>query len=111
MIGICPQSVDVENIPIAPLLPAESATKVYNLLNDNQNDLNRVNVPNNGLSVKIISKPEAMQLPIERLFPQVPEVYNQQVCVFCQYFLHYLQNAITNPSTEVCYLYLKFMFF
>ncbi|GJQ68926.1 Sap-r [Trypoxylus dichotomus] len=100
VIGLCPQSRDADEVPIAPLLPAESATKVYNLLHDNEDDLARVNVQNNGLSVKIMSKPESLQLPIERLFPQVPETYNRQVCVFCQYFLHYVQTAITDPTTE-----------
>ncbi|KAI4457688.1 saposin-related [Holotrichia oblita] len=100
MIGICPQSVNVDAIPIAPLLPVESAPKAYNLLHDNEDDLTRVNVPNKGLSVKIVSKPESMQLPIERLFPQVPEVYNKEVCIFCQYFLHYIQTAISDPATE-----------
>lgn len=101
MIGICPKTSNVEDIPIAPLLPVEGANKAYNLLHDNEDDLARVNVNNNDLTVKIMSKPEHMQLPIERLFPKVPETYNRQVCIFCQYFLHYLQTAITNPSTEV----------
>ncbi|KRT84834.1 hypothetical protein AMK59_1027, partial [Oryctes borbonicus] len=100
IIGLCPESLDADEIPIAPLLPVGSATKAYNLLHDNEDDLARVNVPDNGLSVKIMSKPESMQLPIERLFPQVPDVYNRQACVFCQYLLHYVQTAITNPVTE-----------
>lgn len=101
VIGICPQRINVDAIPIAPLLPVESVSKVNSLLNDNEDDLARVKMPNNGLSVKIVSKPEAMQLPIERLFPKVPEVYNKEVCIFCQYFLHYIQTAISDPATEV----------
>jgi hypothetical protein len=47
---------------------------------------------------------EKTQLPIERMMPQtVVYINNKNVCVFCQYFLHYVQQAITNPKTEVLY--------
>lgn len=45
---------------------------------------------------------EKSQLPLERMMPQtVVYINNKDVCVFCQYFLHYVQQAITNPTTEV----------
>jgi hypothetical protein len=47
---------------------------------------------------------EKTQLPIERMMPQtVVYINNKEVCTFCQYFLHYVQVAITNPKTEVLY--------
>jgi hypothetical protein len=42
------------------------------------------------------------QLPVDRMLPQtVMDVSNKEECVFCQYFLHYVQQAITDPKTEV----------
>lgn len=54
-------------------------------------------------NVKIMSTPEEAQLPIDLLTPPHTQVvYNSEVCVFCEYFLHYVQEAITNPTSEVC---------
>jgi hypothetical protein len=45
---------------------------------------------------------ETAQLPLERMVPQsVVYINNKEGCIFCQYFLHYVQQAITNPRTEV----------
>lgn len=45
---------------------------------------------------------ERAQLPVERMLPQtVVYVNNKEGCIFCQYFLHYVQQAITDPKTEV----------
>lgn len=91
-------------MPISPLLPIESVDKATELMAENQeNKLHRVNLEKAGSNVQILQKPEMMQLPIERIFPSfgAPEVYNQQTCVFCEYLLHYLQEAITEPATEV----------
>jgi hypothetical protein len=45
---------------------------------------------------------ENAQLPVDRMLPQtVLYVSNKEECVFCQYFLHYVQQAITDPKTEV----------
>ena len=56
------------------------------------------------------SEAEEMQLPIERIhapfsslaFPQM-DVKGRTSCAFCEYLLHYLQQAITTPSTEVTF--------
>lgn len=49
------------------------------------------------------------QLPVDRMLPQtVVYVNNKEECVFCQYFLHYVQQAITDPETEV--LHTLFLF-
>jgi hypothetical protein len=45
---------------------------------------------------------EKVQLPAERMLPQtVVYVNNKEECIFCQYFLHYVQTALTDPATEV----------
>jgi len=44
---------------------------------------------------------ENAQLPMERMLPQtVVYINNKEGCTFCQYFLHYVQQAITDPETE-----------
>ncbi|XP_022910966.2 prosaposin [Onthophagus taurus] len=91
LIGICPTNLDdYEDVPIRPLLPVQSANKAIALAGKKVGKVN-------------LEKPEMMQLPIERVFPPFGapnEVYNQQACVFCEYLLHYLQEAITEPSSE-----------
>ena len=51
------------------------------------------------------SEAEEMQLPLERLMPlplvQSESVDGMKACTFCEYLLHYIQDAITNPVTEV----------
>lgn len=52
------------------------------------------------------SEVEAMQLPIERLMPfPISQgglgVEGKESCAFCEYVLHYIQEAITDPVTEV----------
>ncbi|CAH1175910.1 unnamed protein product [Phaedon cochleariae] len=92
-IGICPSS-DKEVALIAPLLPSQSADLALSLSSHTDKPL--VNIPP--------ALPELTadnQLPIDRLMPPHTQVlYNKEVCEFCQYFLHYLQVAITDPKTE-----------
>lgn len=51
------------------------------------------------------SEAEEMQLPIERLAPfpllQVESVNGKEACALCEYLLHYIQDIVTNPATEV----------
>lgn len=82
---------------IAPLLTEESSKKALKIMNENKGQLD-----SNNANVKIIQSPEMMQLPIERLTPHyLNSIYNRQTCVFCEYFLHYVQEAITKTSTVV----------
>lgn len=95
--GICPRNNTQDQPPIMPLLPVET----QEMLEITPAPVIRVNVAKDGSSVKIMQRPEELQLPIERLMPpHAQEMYNSETCVFCEYFLHYLQQAITNPSTE-----------
>ncbi|XP_063217466.1 prosaposin [Bacillus rossius redtenbacheri] len=62
--------------------------------------LHRVSLTKDDSAVKA-SHVGAFQLPAERLMPQAMlGVGNKDACEFCQYFLHYLQQAITAPKTE-----------
>lgn len=64
--------------------------------------MGRINMDVEESSVMILQTPQQAQLPIERLIPpHVQIMYDTQLCTFCEYFLHYVQQAITNPSTEV----------
>ncbi|KAL1505900.1 hypothetical protein ABEB36_005353 [Hypothenemus hampei] len=100
LIGICPgNSKDIG--VVAPLLTPEA----IEALNSNQ-ALRQGS--RHGLEVRVMKPKEeklpevnmSMQLPIDRLMPAHLQVYNQQFCVFCQYFLHYVQNEITDPTVE-----------
>jgi len=49
---------------------------------------------------------EEMQLPIERITPpllQGASVGGKTTCALCEYILHYIQDSMTNPATEVIY--------
>lgn len=80
MAGICRTGNNFA-FAIIPVLPAESAKKAVQLSKPGT-----------------LQSPDLMQLPIERMHK--PAVYNKQLCTFCEYFLHYVQQAITDPKTE-----------
>lgn len=57
-----------------------------------------------------------MQLPIERLvpFPMLEGslgTQGKETCALCEYILHFIQEAITNPTTEVINLEYLFIYF
>jgi len=103
MIGICPPPalMEIDNSsPIVPLLPYETAQNP--LLSARPIvPIGRVGVSKPGSSVQILQTPELAQLPIERLMPQTLTIIGDtKLCVFCEYFLHYVQQAMTDPVTE-----------
>lgn len=54
------------------------------------------------------ARPETAQLPIELLMPpHIQNIYSKETCLFCEYFLHFVQESITDPKTEVNIFYLK----
>lgn len=104
--GICPEpGKTITNGPIMPLVPQRSAEIGVRILNAHKTK--NVGVGGSGQR-KIFPKTEAdeMQLPIERFQPfatlAMPnmDVEGQASCAFCEYFLHYVQQAITSPTTE-----------
>lgn len=72
----------------------------------------RVGINRGGASVQVIQSPELSQLPIERIMPHTLTIIgNTELCQFCEYFLHFVQQAITDPATEVSFnFYLKAYF-
>lgn len=87
---------------LTPAQPVDSIIPAARLTPANDKDTGFVTVP---IGVKggvvRVSDLERAQLPIERMLPQtVVYVNNKEGCIFCQYFLHYVQNAITDPKTE-----------
>ncbi|CAG9854593.1 unnamed protein product [Phyllotreta striolata] len=101
-IGICSVTEHQESF-IAPLLPAdgESAKKAIEISNSQAKPLVHIklssDVSNTRVYPAIIAE---QQLPIDTMMPHTELLYNKQVCEFCEYFLHYVQNAITDPKTE-----------
>ncbi|KAK9878890.1 hypothetical protein WA026_003719 [Henosepilachna vigintioctopunctata] len=111
ILGMCPKKLEDENTPIVPLLPESSADTLEIRPVFNKPKLIRVPLKKNIQTVQVVSipannlpnigKPEDAQLPIDLLISPVHQLrYNKEVCEFCQFFLHYVQQEITRPSTE-----------
>jgi saposin len=99
--GICPNNGTRQQAAIIPLLPVQTAQIALEITPaPTQKPLIRINMGKDSSSVKIMESPEQAQLPIDRLMPPHSQLYNSETCVFCEYFLHYLQQAITDPATE-----------
>ncbi|XP_066248401.1 prosaposin [Euwallacea similis] len=98
IIGICPSTM-VEGL-VAPLLPVENVDSAMRLRDQlsHQDDI-VVQVNKIKPSSQILSAQE-MQLPIDLLVPPHQQLYNPEVCTFCQYFLHFLQQEISDPTIE-----------
>uniref|UniRef100_A0A1B6M406 Pulmonary surfactant-associated protein B n=1 Tax=Graphocephala atropunctata TaxID=36148 RepID=A0A1B6M406_9HEMI len=94
-IGICPKSTSAVH-PLYPLVPAHVADS----LNKQPSGLHRVPLVNSGVSVHVGSHPlqvSEAQLPLDSLV-LVPG--DKNLCQMCEYFLHFLQNELTNPINE-----------
>ncbi|KAJ8939162.1 hypothetical protein NQ314_011212 [Rhamnusium bicolor] len=101
MMGICKSSKEQKEVLIAPLLPVETAEQALRITPGTRKPLVRVGISKD-TSVKVIPPVnEQLQLPIDLLVPPHTQAfYNSEVCIFCEYFLHYVQQAITSPTTE-----------
>lgn len=99
------------------MLPPETARKSVQIMTvdrsrligqDEKNSYRRkgnVEIIQEGAEVKV-NRPELVQLPIERMNPVSLTLNgNTQLCTFCEYFLHFLQEEITKPKTEVVKVY------
>lgn len=100
MSGICPAPQIVQNQPIWPLLPSHQAEIGVRIL---KNTANKMKTELSEEWDK--SEAESMQLPIERMTPLIAmqsenSVSGAKTCALCEYLLHYIQQAITNPTTE-----------
>ncbi|GLV43603.1 Saposin-related [Carabus blaptoides fortunei] len=111
MIGICKDNDTVENGPMWALLPPKTASKLVQILAQPQGKLigsdeaksyksKTVKIVQVGSEVNV-DHPELVQLPIERMMPDSLTLSgNTQLCTFCEYFLHFIQQEITDPKTE-----------
>lgn len=85
---------------MAPLLTVDTA-KAVEFMTKNK-PLVHVPLTKEPHTVRILPPVEEQQLPIERVMPpELTVLYNKEVCEFCEYFLHFVQQEITNPKTEV----------
>ncbi|XP_066593748.1 prosaposin [Prorops nasuta] len=96
MTDICPAPQRIsQSGPIWPLLPEKTAQLGIRILNEEKSEKSHKNL-----------EAEEMQLPIERMSPPLilmaPEmdVKGKETCAFCEYLLHYIQQAISSPATE-----------
>ncbi|KAF5305454.1 hypothetical protein FQA39_LY01545 [Lamprigera yunnana] len=82
--GICPKpGLYDDKAHLIPLLPLETVENMHKALQPAPLD------------------PKLMQLPIERVMPpSLTVIGNTELCTFCQYFLHFVQQVITEPATE-----------
>jgi saposin len=100
-IGICKVTDEKTNNLIAPLLSPESAKKALEISSEKK-PLIHIKVTSGMSSLDAMSEINPQQqLPIDLLMsPHTQILYNKEVCAFCQLFLHYMQNALTEPKTE-----------
>lgn len=109
--GICPSPGTKESVgPIMPLLPMKTAEIGVRILNEKKKH-KKYNLGENGAGIRKINKyseAEKMQLPIERIsnplsllsFPNM-DTKGQELCAFCEYLLHEIQQVISDPKSEV----------
>ncbi|XP_076239363.1 prosaposin isoform X2 [Calliopsis andreniformis] len=101
MAGLCPApGKRLQDQQIRPLLPSNIAETGMRLFQEAKK-----NLENEKHKDSSQSEVEAMQLPIERLvpFPLSEDgigVRGKESCALCEYVLHYIQDAVTNPTAE-----------
>lgn len=100
MIGVCPKKLGnaEEDHPIMPLLPTLTAQRIQVTLKEKPKFILGANEPK--LTQQQI---QDAQLPIDRILgAQNPEtlVNGGEWCTLCEYFLHFVQEAISSPKNE-----------
>ncbi|XP_070518678.1 prosaposin [Cardiocondyla obscurior] len=98
--GICPAPDKNLQTPIWPVVPVEVAKIGMSIMRQEQPEKDEVTIGKENSKLNA----EKMQLPIERLMPfpmlQSESVNGTKTCALCEYLLHYIQDAMTNPVTE-----------
>lgn len=101
MIGVCPKKLggsSNENLQIMPLLPTITAQQMQVTLREKPKFILGANEP------KLTNQQiQDAQLPIDRILgAQNPEtlVNGGEWCTLCEYFLHFVQEAISSPKNE-----------
>ncbi|XP_055388775.1 prosaposin [Condylostylus longicornis] len=99
MIGVCKKgspTLDFTNRPIMPLLPSSLPSKY-------QRETKPKKLLGADEPVFLKEEIQAMQLPIDKLMgaPNAADlIENGELCTFCEYFLHFVQEALSTPSNE-----------
>lgn len=101
MCDLCPQpGKPVKDVPLVPWLRPKQKEIAVRVLKGTT----KPKEIESGSEELSESEVESLQLPIERLvpFPALQGQRNQgkQSCALCEYILHYVQQAITDPVTE-----------
>ncbi|XP_053678850.1 uncharacterized protein LOC128729217 [Anopheles nili] len=101
MIGVCPKgtgTVGLGSGPIMPLLPVSVAVQ-------HEKDTKPARRPLLGENEPVLSAAEILQaqLPIDRIMG-APSALNLveggKYCTLCEYFMHFVQEALSEPSNE-----------
>lgn len=98
MIGICPKGLsalfdDRQSIPIRPLVPIKQLLVKKKLLGEDEPHYTAEEI-------------QQAQLPIDRLILDTVTIEkhtvgkNPQFCTLCEYFLHFVQDALASPKNE-----------
>uniref|UniRef100_A0A182MZT0 Saposin n=1 Tax=Anopheles dirus TaxID=7168 RepID=A0A182MZT0_9DIPT len=99
MIGVCPKNDNVLGGPIMPLLPVSVAVQHESaaaqkprrpLLGENEPVLSALEIQQAQLPIdRIMGAPSALNL-----------VENGKFCTLCEYFMHFVQEALSEPANE-----------
>uniref|UniRef100_A0A182QQD3 Saposin n=1 Tax=Anopheles farauti TaxID=69004 RepID=A0A182QQD3_9DIPT len=100
MIGVCPKNDAVVGGPIMPLLPVSVAVK-----HEGGDVAQKPRRPLLGENEPLLSAAEIQQaqLPIDRIMgapSALNLVENGKFCTLCEYFMHFVQEALSEPANE-----------
>ncbi|XP_035896094.1 uncharacterized protein LOC118505009 [Anopheles stephensi] len=100
MIGVCPKGLTMGNGPIMPLLPIAVAAQHERTVatRPNRRPLLGENEP-----LLSASEVQQAQLPIDRIMgapSRLNLVENGRFCTLCEYFMHFVQEALAEPANE-----------
>lgn len=97
MIGICPKSLtqsSEQSFEIAPLVPNNQLLVKKKLLGENEPVFSNQQIQNMQLPKDVLL------LNTEQLTAHLGQVKGAQFCTLCEYFLHFVQDALASPKNE-----------
>uniref|UniRef100_A0A8D8AVK0 Prosaposin n=1 Tax=Culex pipiens TaxID=7175 RepID=A0A8D8AVK0_CULPI len=99
MIGVCPKGLGAAALdgPIMPIVPVKVAVKV------GENKPPRKLLTGEGEAKLSAVEVQQAQLPIDRLMGAPASLHlveNGQFCTLCEYFMHFVQEALSEPGNE-----------
>lgn len=98
MIGVCPKGLSAQKIEqtyeIAPLVPNTQLLVKKKILGENEAVFSAQEIQNFQLPKDVLL------LNTEQLEAHVGQRKNDQFCTLCEYFLHFVQDALASPTNE-----------